>query len=82
LTQILNAIRKLDDIRRNFPYQTDGAGIQSGSHSRSASARVHREIAAVGDRLQIRGRACRDPLCKTSSFKSGRTGILTPVAVL
>src|SRR5262244_2989081 len=26
--KILNAIRKLDDIRRNFPYQTDGAVIK------------------------------------------------------
>src|SRR5262249_15941309 len=28
IDRILNAIRKLDDIRRNFPYQTDGAVIK------------------------------------------------------
>ena len=64
IDQILEAIRNLDEIRRNFPYQTDGAVIKVDALAQRERARVHREIAALGDRLQIRRGTRRDPLAR------------------
>src|SRR5215813_9531034 len=79
--KILNAIRKLDDIRRNFPYQTDGAVIKVdelaqrerlGFTAKSPRWAIAYKYAA--ERVETR--------LQDIIIQVGRTGILTPVAVL
>ena len=81
IDQILKAICNLDDIRRNFPYQTDGAVIkvdalaqreQLGFTAKSPRWAIAYKYAAqrVETRLQ------------DIIIQVGRTGILTPVAAL
>ncbi|PYI98085.1 MAG: DNA ligase (NAD(+)) LigA, partial [Verrucomicrobia bacterium] len=79
--KILEAIRKLDNIRRNFPYQTDGAVIKVdalaqrerlGFTAKSPRWAIAYKYAA--ERVETR---LNDILIQV-----GRTGILTPVAVL
>src|SRR5438128_4566454 len=79
--KILNAIRDLDEIRRDFPYETDGAVIkvdalgqreQLGFTAKSPRWSLAYKYAAERvetELLDIKGQV-------------GRTGILTPVAVL
>jgi len=64
IDQILKAIRNLDNIRRNFSLSNRRRSNQSGRARAAGAARVHREIAEVGDCLQIRGRTCRDALAR------------------
>ena len=79
--EILNAIRTLDEIRRNFPYQTDGAVIKVdaleqrqrlGFTAKSPRWAIAYKYAA--ERVETR---LNDILIQV-----GRTGILTPVAAL
>jgi DNA ligase (NAD+) len=79
--QILKAIRNLDGIRRNFPYQTDGAVIkvdalaqreQLGFTAKSPRWAIAYKYAA--ERVETR--------LQDIIIQVGRTGILTPVAVL
>jgi DNA ligase (NAD+) len=79
--EILNAIRKLDEIRRNFPYQTDGAVVKVdelaqrerlGFTAKSPRWAIAYKYAA--ERVETR---LNDILIQV-----GRTGILTPVAAL
>jgi DNA ligase (NAD+) len=79
--KILDAIRKLDNIRHNFPYQTDGAVIKVdalaqrerlGFTAKSPRWAIAYKYAA--ERVETR---LNDILIQV-----GRTGILTPVAVL
>jgi DNA ligase (NAD+) len=79
--EILNAIRKLDQIRRNFPYQTDGAVIKVdelaqrerlGFTAKSPRWAIAYKYAA--ERVETR--------LNDIIIQVGRTGILTPVAVL
>src|SRR5712675_1203186 len=81
IDQILKAIRNLDDIRRNFPYQTDGAVIkvdalgqreQLGFTAKSPRWAIAYKYAA--ERVETR--------LNDIIIQVGRTGILTPVAVL
>lgn len=81
IDQILTAIRKLDEIRRNFPYQTDGAVIkvdalaqreQFGFTAKSPRWAIAYKYAA--ERVETR--------LQDIVIQVGRTGILTPVAVL
>ena len=81
IDQILKAIRGLDDIRRNFPYQTDGAVIKVdalaqrerlGFTAKSPRWAIAYKYAA--ERVETR---LNDILIQV-----GRTGILTPVAAL
>ena len=52
--ETLAAIRELDRVRHDFVYQTDGAVVKVDSLRATRGAWLHREITAVGDRLQIR----------------------------
>jgi DNA ligase (NAD+) len=81
IDEILKAIRNLDDIRRNFPYQTDGAVIkvdalaqreQLGFTAKSPRWAIAYKYAA--ERVETR--------LQDIIIQVGRTGILTPVAVL
>ena len=79
--KILDAIRKLDNIRQNFPYQTDGAVIK-------ADALAHRErlgFTAKSPRWAIAYKYAAERVetrLNDILIQVGRTGILTPVAVL
>lgn len=79
--EILDAIRKLDEIRRNFPYQTDGAVIKVdelaqrerlGFTAKSPRWAIAYKYAA--ERVETR--------LNDIIIQVGRTGILTPVAAL
>jgi DNA ligase (NAD+) len=79
--EILNAIRNLGNIRHNFPYQTDGAVIkvdelaqreQLGFTAKSPRWAIAYKYAA--ERVETR--------LQDIIIQVGRTGILTPVAVL
>jgi DNA ligase (NAD+) len=79
--EILGAIRKLDEIRHNFPYQTDGAVIKVdelaqrerlGFTAKSPRWAIAYKYAA--ERVETR---LHDIIIQV-----GRTGILTPVAML
>ena len=81
IDEILKAIRNLDEIRRNFPYQTDGAVIkvdalaqraQLGFTAKSPRWAIAYKYAA--ERVETR--------LNDIIIQVGRTGILTPVAVL
>jgi DNA ligase (NAD+) len=79
--EILNAIRELDNVRNNFAYQTDGAVVKVdateqrerlGFTAKSPRWAIAYKYAA--ERVETR---LNDILVQV-----GRTGILTPVAVL
>src|SRR5215472_7097004 len=79
--EILNAIRKLDEIRRNFRYQTDGAVIkvdELGQRQRvgftAKSPRWAIAYKYAAERVETR--------LNDIIIQVGRTGILTPAAVL
>ena len=81
IDEILKAIRDLDDIRGNFSYQTDGAVIKVdalaqrewlGFTAKSPRWAIAYKYAA--ERVETR--------LKDIIIQVGRTGILTPVAVL
>src|SRR5262249_14914107 len=81
IDEILKAIRDLDDIRRNFPYQTDGAVIKVdelaqrerlGFTAKSPRWAIAYKYAA--ERVETR--------LQDIIIRGGRTGILTAVAVL
>jgi DNA ligase (NAD+) len=79
--EILNAIRKLDEIRRNFRYQTDGAVIKVDALAQRErlgfTAKAPRWAIAykyAAERVETR--------LQDIIIQVGRTGILTPVAVL
>ncbi len=81
IDEILNAIRRLDEIRRNFPYQTDGAVIkvdELGQRERlgftAKSPRWAIAYKYAAERVETR--------LQDIIIQVGRTGILTPVAVL
>src|SRR5690242_12103208 len=81
IDQILNAIGDLDEVRRNFPYETDGAVIkvdafkqreQLGFTTKSPRWAIAYKYAA--ERVETK--------LLDIKVQVGRTGILTPVAVL
>jgi DNA ligase (NAD+) len=81
IDQILNAIADLDEVRRNFPYETDGAVIkvdafkqreQLGFTTKSPRWAIAYKYAA--ERVETK--------LLDIKVQVGRTGILTPVAVL
>ncbi|HWY41533.1 MAG TPA: NAD-dependent DNA ligase LigA [Chthoniobacterales bacterium] len=79
--KILNAIRDLDEIRRDFPYETDGAVIKVDA----LEQRERLGFTAKSPRWAI---ACKYAAERVETklldikVQVGRTGILTPVAVL
>src|SRR5437870_5581878 len=79
--QVLNAIRDLDEIRHDFPYETDGAVIK-------VDALAQREklgFTAKSPRWAIAYKYAAERVeTKLLDIKVqvGRTGILTPVAIL
>jgi DNA ligase (NAD+) len=79
--QILDAIHKLDGIRHKFAYQTDGAVVKVDSFEQrerlgftAKSPRWAIAYKYAAERVQTR--------LKDIIIQVGRTGILTPVAVL
>jgi DNA ligase (NAD+) len=79
--QVLKAIRQLDQIRAEFPYQTDGAVIKVDSFGQrerlgftAKSPRWAIAYKYAAERVETR--------LKDIVIQVGRTGILTPVAVL
>src|SRR2546429_3119733 len=79
--KILDAIRKLDNIRHNFPYQTDGAVIKVDA----LAQRERLGFTAKSPRWAIAYKYAAERV-ETKLFdikvQVGRTGILTPVAML
>jgi len=79
--KILNAIRDLDEIRHDFPYETDGAVIKVDA----LAQRERLGFTAKSPRWAI---ACKYAAERVETklldikIQVGRTGILTPVAVL
>ncbi|HST31402.1 MAG TPA: NAD-dependent DNA ligase LigA [Chthoniobacterales bacterium] len=79
--KILNAIRDLDEIRRDFPYETDGAVIKVDA----LNQRERLGFTAKSPRWAIAYKYAAERVeTKLLDVKVqvGRTGILTPVAVL
>jgi len=79
--KILNAIRDLDEIRRDFPYETDGAVIKVNA----LDQRKRLGFTAKSPRWAIAYKYAAERVeTKLLDIKVqvGRTGILTPVAVL
>src|SRR5262249_49028032 len=79
--QILNAIRDLDEIRGDFPYETDGAVIKVDA----LEQREQLGFTAKSPRWAIAYKYAAERVeTKLLDIKVqvGRTGILTPVAVL
>jgi DNA ligase (NAD+) len=79
--KILNAIRDLDEIRRDFPYETDGAVIKVNALEQRESL----GFTAKSPRWAIAYKYAAERVeTKLLDIKVqvGRTGILTPVAVL
>jgi DNA ligase (NAD+) len=79
--EVLDAIHELDAIRHNFPYQTDGAVIKVNSFAQrerlgftAKSPRWAIAYKYAAERVETR---VRDIVIQV-----GRTGILTPVALL
>src|SRR6266545_6124597 len=81
IDQILKAIRNLDDIRRKFPYQTDGAVIKVDA----LAQREQLVFTAKSPRWAIAYKYAAERVetrLQDIIIQVGRTGILTPVAVL
>src|SRR6184192_3593180 len=79
--QILNAIRDLDEIRRDFPYETDGAVIKVDA----LEQRERLGFTAKSPRWAIAYKYAAErveTVLNDIIIQVGRTGILTPVAVL
>src|SRR6266704_2616433 len=79
--KILDAIRKLDNIRHNFPYQTDGAVIKVDA----LAQRERLGFTAKSPRWAIAYKYAAERVetkLNDIIIQVGRTGILTPVAVL
>src|SRR5881398_182509 len=79
--QILKAIHDLDQIRRGFPYETDGAVIKVDA----LAQRERLGFTAKSPRWAIAYKYAAERVetrLKDIIVKVGRTGILTPVAVL
>jgi DNA ligase (NAD+) len=79
--KILNAIRQLDQVRSRFPYQTDGAVVKVDSFAQrerlgftAKSPRWAIAYKYAAERVETR--------LQDIIIQVGRTGILTPVAVL
>jgi len=79
--ELLSAIAELDRVRRDFPYETDGAVIKLNSYAQRADAgctakaprwAIAYKYAAEQGRTKLRG----------VTVQVGRTGVLTPVAEL
>src|SRR5213075_547643 len=79
--QVLNAIHDLEEIRRDFPYETDGAVIKVDA----LAQRERLGFTAKSPRWAIAYKYAAEQVeTKLLDIKVqvGRTGILTPVAVL
>src|SRR2546423_11872042 len=79
--EMLKAIRNLDDIRHNFPYQTDGAVVKVDA----LAQRERLGFTAKSPRWAIAYKYAAERVetrINDIIIQVGRTGILTPVAVL
>jgi DNA ligase (NAD+) len=81
IDEILKAIRNLDEIRRDFPYETDGAVIKVDA----LAQRERLGFTAKSPRWAIAYKYAAERVetrLNDIIIQVGRTGILTPVAVL
>src|SRR5881392_1334689 len=81
IDEMLKAIRNLDDIRHNFPYQTDGAVIKVDA----LAQRERLGFTAKSPRWAIAYKYAAERVetkLLDILIQVGRTGILTPVAAL
>ena len=81
IDEMLKAIRNLDDIRHNFPYQTDGAVVKVDA----LAQRERLGFTAKSPRWAIAYKYAAERVetrINDIIIQVGRTGILTPVAVL
>jgi DNA ligase (NAD+) len=81
IDDVLKVIRNLDDIRRNFPFQTDGAVIKVDA----LAQRERLGFTAKSPRWAIAYKYAAERVetrLQHIIIQVGRTGILTPVAVL
>jgi len=81
IDEMLKAIRNLDDIRHNFPYQTDGAVVKVDA----LAQRERLGFTAKSPRWAIAYKYAAERVETRMNdiiIQVGRTGILTPVAVL
>src|SRR5438552_1459718 len=81
IDEMLKAIRNLDDIRHNFPYQTDGAVIKVDA----LAQRERLGFTAKSPRWAIAYKYAAERVetrLNDIIIQVGRTGILTPVAAL
>src|SRR6266705_1004421 len=79
--KILNAIRDLDEVRRDFPYETDGAVIKVDA----LAQRERLGFTAKSPRWAIAYKYAAERVetrLNDIIIQVGRTGILTPVAAL
>lgn len=81
LEELINAIAELDKVRRDFPYETDGAVIKLNSIAQrercGATAKAPRWAIAYKYAPEQ-----AETLLKDITIQVGRTGALTPVAEL
>src|SRR5213595_862666 len=81
IDEMLKAIRNLDDIRHNFPYQTDGAVVKVDA----LAQRERLGFTAKSPRWAIAYKYAAERVetrINDIIIQVGHTGILTPVAVL
>ena len=81
IDEILKAIRDLDEVRRNFPYETDGAVIKVDA----LAQRERLGFTAKSPRWAIAYKYAAERVetrLNDIKIQVGRTGILTPVAAL
>ena len=68
--------------RESLPYEIDGVVVKVESHRAPGELGFTVESAALGDRLQVCGARRLKPSCWRHPVQVGRTGALTPVAML
>ena len=65
-----------------LPFETDGVVVKVDRLADREHARLDQQVPALGDRVQVPGRAGDDACSRRSSVNVGRTGAATPYAVL
>ncbi len=68
--------------RRTLAFDTDGVVIKVDDLALRAAAGRDREVSALGDGVQVSGASRRRPCCRRIAVNVGRTGAVTPYAVL
>ena len=79
--ELLAAIAELDQVRRDFPYETDGAVIKLNAHAQRAEAGFTSKAPRWAIAYKYAAEQARTKL-RAVTVQVGRTGALTPVAEL